>query len=68
MKIWRAEWAAFTNQALEAAGQPALVDHRSYKRRGMDKSPLSIWASGQPDGDVRYQNRQRGSQPPDCRR
>ena len=33
MEIWRAAWAAYTNWALEAAGQPALVDHRSYKRR-----------------------------------
>ena len=24
---------------MEAAGQPALVDHRSYKRRGIDKIP-----------------------------
>ncbi len=31
--------AAYTNRALEAAGQPALVDHRSYKRRGIDKIP-----------------------------
>ena len=37
VEIWRAAWAAYTNRALEAAGQPALVDHRSYKRRGIDK-------------------------------
>ena len=34
---------AYTNRALEAAGQPALVDHRSYKRRALIKSPLSTW-------------------------
>ena len=39
VEIWRAEWAAYTNRALEAAGQPALVDHRSYKRQGIDKIP-----------------------------
>ena len=39
VEIWRAAWAAYTNRALEAAGQPALVDHRSYKRRGIDKIP-----------------------------
>ena len=39
MEIWRAAWAAYTNRALEAAGQPALVDHRSYKRQGIDKIP-----------------------------
>ena len=40
VEIWRAAWAAYTNRALEAAGQPALVDHRSYKRQGIDKIPL----------------------------
>ena len=30
---------AYTNRALEAAGHPALVDHRSYKRQGIDKIP-----------------------------
>ncbi len=39
VEIWRAAWAAYTNRALEAAGQPALVDHRSYKRQGIDKIP-----------------------------
>ena len=39
MEIWRAAWAACTNRALEAAGHPALVDHRSYKRQGIDKIP-----------------------------
>ena len=43
VEIWRAAWAAYTNRALEAAGQPALVDHRSYKRQGIDKIPLSTW-------------------------
>jgi len=40
--MWRfggQAWAAYTNRALEAAGQPALVDHRSYKRQGIDKIP-----------------------------
>ena len=39
VEIWRAAWAAYTNRVLEAAGQPALVYHRSYKRRGIDKIP-----------------------------
>ena len=39
VEIWRAAWAAYTNRALEAADQPALVDHRSYKRQGIDKIP-----------------------------
>ena len=36
---WRAAWAAYTNQALEAAGRPERIDHRSYKRQGVDKIP-----------------------------
>ena len=32
-------WAACVNQALEAAGQPNRVDHRSYKRQGIEKIP-----------------------------
>ena len=47
VEIWRAAWAACTNRALEAAGQTGPgIDHRSYKRQGIDKFPLSIW--GQP--------------------
>ena len=36
---WRAAWAACINQALEAAGRPERVDHRSYKRQGIEKIP-----------------------------
>ncbi len=36
---WRAAWAACVNQALEAAGRPERVDHRSYKRQGIEKIP-----------------------------
>ena len=36
---WRAAWAACTNRALEAAGRPERIDHRSYKRQGVDKIP-----------------------------
>ena len=39
VEIWRAAWEAYTNRALEAAGHPALVNHRSYKRQGIDKIP-----------------------------
>ena len=69
VEIWRAAWAAYTNRALEAAGQPALVDHRSYKRRGIDKIPFCPpGASGQPDGEARHPHRQGRSQPADRRR
>lgn len=36
---WRVAWAAYTNRALEAAGRPERIDHRSYKRQGVDKIP-----------------------------
>ena len=36
---WRAAWAAYTNRALESAGRPERIDHRSYKRQGVDKIP-----------------------------
>ena len=36
---WRAAWAAYTNRALEAAGRPERIDHRSYKRQGIEKIP-----------------------------
>ena len=36
---WRAAWAAYTNRALEAAGRPERIDHRSYKRQGVDIIP-----------------------------
>lgn len=36
---WRAAWAAYANNALEAAGRPERIDHRSYKRQGIDKIP-----------------------------
>ena len=36
---WRAAWAACVNQALESAGRPERVDHRSYKRQGIDRIP-----------------------------
>ena len=39
VEIWRAAWAAYTNQALESAGRPGRIDHRSYKRQGIDKIP-----------------------------
>ena len=39
MEIWRVAWAAYTNRALESAGRPERIDHRSYKRQGIDKIP-----------------------------
>ena len=36
---WRAAWAVYANRALETAGRPERIDHRSYKRQGVDKIP-----------------------------
>lgn len=38
-EVWRAAWADYTNQALEAAGRPERIDHRSYKRQGVEQIP-----------------------------
>ena len=38
-EAWRAAWADYTNRALEAAGRPERIAHRSYKRKGLDKIP-----------------------------
>jgi hypothetical protein len=35
----RESWAVAVNQALEKAGRPERVDHRSLKDRGIDKTP-----------------------------
>ena len=36
---WRAAWAAYANRALEAAGRPERIDHRSYERQSIEKIP-----------------------------
>lgn len=36
---WRAAWAEYANRALEAAGRPERIDHRSYERQGIEQIP-----------------------------
>ena len=36
---WRAAWGVCVNRALETAGRRSRVDHRSYKRQGIEKIP-----------------------------
>lgn len=36
---WRAAWATLTNAALERNGLSERVDHRSYKRQGIEQIP-----------------------------
>lgn len=39
VEAWRAAWAEYANCALEAAGRPERIDHRSYKRQGVEQIP-----------------------------
>lgn len=39
VRYWRERWADLVNQALDAGGVAATVDHRSYKAQGVDKIP-----------------------------
>ena len=36
---WRAAWAEYANRALEQTGRPERIDHRSYKRQGVEQLP-----------------------------
>jgi hypothetical protein len=36
---WRESWGKAVNEALEQAGRPERVDHRSLKDRGIDRLP-----------------------------
>jgi len=42
VEYWRAKWAAMCNGALERHGSEKRVDHRSYKRQGIDKVGVSL--------------------------
>ena len=39
LRHWRKTWCEAENTALEAAGRPERVDHRSLKDRGIDREP-----------------------------
>jgi len=36
---WRAAWTEYANRALEAAGRPERIDHRSYERQEIEQIP-----------------------------
>lgn len=38
-ELWRSAWADYVNRSLEQNGIKEHVDHRSYKRQGVDKIP-----------------------------
>ena len=39
MELWRKAWADYVNRAQAAIGLSDRIDHRSYKRQGIDKIP-----------------------------
>lgn len=39
VNVWRAEWAAYANRALEAAGTAARIDHRTLEAQGIFRAP-----------------------------
>lgn len=39
LETWRESWADFVNNFLEKAGLDIRIDHRSYRRRGVDLTP-----------------------------
>ena len=40
VESWRASWAEIVNRYLEKAGLDVRIDHRSYKRQGLDLTPM----------------------------
>ncbi len=42
----RAHWAELTNKMLEERGRPERVDHRSYRRQGIEREPGSHYGPG----------------------
>ncbi|MBK0795072.1 MobA/MobL family protein, partial [Escherichia coli O25b:H4-ST131] len=38
-ETWRASWADHANRALANAGYQEEIDHRSYERQGLEKTP-----------------------------
>lgn len=38
----RERWAVMTNEALSKAGIDARIDHRSYKKQGLDREPAAV--------------------------
>ena len=39
LETWRESWACFVNKYLEKAGLDIRIDHRSYRRRGVELTP-----------------------------
>jgi len=39
VNVWRREWASYANRALDAAGSPARIDHRTLEAQGIKRPP-----------------------------
>jgi ATP-dependent exoDNAse (exonuclease V) alpha subunit len=39
VNVWRREWAAYANRALDAAGSAARIDHRTLEAQGIFRAP-----------------------------
>lgn len=62
VEFWRASWAEIVNRYLENAGHDIRIDHRSFKRQGLDLTPTkhvgrpTPW-NGQKVADVSRENK-----------
>ena len=48
VESWRASWAEIVNRYLEKAGLEIRIDHRSFKRQGLDLTPTKHVGRGTP--------------------
>lgn len=57
VESWRESWAAHVNAALEAAGFDIRIDHRSYKRQGLNIKPTRHLGKRYSDNKEAYDER-----------
>jgi hypothetical protein len=54
VESWRASWAEIVNRYLEKAGLDVRIDHRSYKRQGIDLTPMKYVSRKMPPNSERF--------------
>lgn len=54
VESWRASWAEIVNRYLEKAGLDVRIDHRSYKRQGLDLTPMKYISRKMPPNSERF--------------
>jgi ATP-dependent exoDNAse (exonuclease V) alpha subunit len=57
VESWRESWAAHVNAALDAAGFDIRIDHRSYKRQGLNIKPTRHLGKRYSDNKEVYEER-----------